>query len=59
MNKLPENLNNHLTALSLIGTAYAGFQWHQGGGIVWRFLVGLFGYIFLAGVWQAWVHRRK
>jgi hypothetical protein len=59
MSKLPDNLNTYLTALSLIGTGYAGFQWYHGGGIVWRFFVGLFGYLFLAGVWQAWVHRRK
>jgi hypothetical protein len=59
MRNLPEKFNNHLTALSLIGTCYAGFQWYQGGGIVWQLLVGLFGYLFLAGVWQAWVHRRK
>jgi hypothetical protein len=59
MSNLPETLNTYLTALSLIVISYAGFQWYQGGGIIWRFLVGLFGYLFLAGVWQAWVHRPK
>ena len=49
----------YLTGCSLIVISYAGFQWYQGGGIIWRLLVGLFGYLFLAGVWQAWVHRRK
>jgi hypothetical protein len=36
MSKLLENLNTNLTALSLIGTGYAGFQWYHGGGIVWH-----------------------
>ena len=53
MSELPERLNNHLIAISLIAAGY------KGGGIVWGFLFGLFGYWFLAGIWQAWVHRKK
>ena len=59
MSELPERLNNHLIAVSLLAVGYTGFEWYKGGGIVWGLLFGLFGYWLLAGIWQAWVHRRK
>jgi hypothetical protein len=59
MDLLPEKLNNHLIALSLIVGAFAGFQWYSGGGYVWRFVIGLCGYMFLSGLWQVWATRRK
>lgn len=60
MRKLPENLNNRLTAISLISAGYATYELHTGGGgLIWELMLGLFGYLFLAGIWQAWVDRRK
>jgi hypothetical protein len=59
MSLLPEKLNNHLIAVSLIVGAFAGFQLYNGGGYVWRFIIGLFGYMFFAGLWQLWAARRK
>lgn len=59
MSKLPETLNNRLIVLSSVAVIYAGFQMSKSESIVWRFILGLFGYLFLAGVWQAWTSRRK
>lgn len=57
MNDLPEKLNNQLIAISLVAVGYGAFEWHRGGGLIWRFVVGLFGYFLLAGIWQAF--RKK
>lgn len=59
MSKLPETLNNRLIVLSAIAVIYAGFQLSKSESIVWRFILGLFGYLLLAGLWQAWASRRK
>ena len=59
MSILPENLNNHLLAICLIVGAYAGYRWYRGGGLAWKFLVGLCGYMVVAGLWQLWATRNK
>lgn len=59
MNDLPEKLNNHLIAISLLAVGYAAFEWYKGGGVIWRFVVGLFGYLLLAGIWQAFRKKNR
>ena len=57
MQLLPKRLNDHVIAVSLIIGAYAGYRWHQGGGNVWKLLVGLCGYLFLSGLYQVFKTR--
>jgi hypothetical protein len=59
MRILPEKLNNHVIAISLIAGCYAGFRWHNGGGYLWKLIVGASGYMVLAGLWQVWVTRKR
>ena len=59
MKFIPEKLNNHLIAISVIGGCYAGFKWHNGGGYVWRFIIGVCGYMFVAGLYQVWATRKN
>ncbi len=59
MSELPEKLNHRLITISLFALGFAGFECYKGGGLVWHFIFGLFGYLLLAGIWQAWVQRKK
>jgi len=59
MSIVPEKLNNHLIAISLIVGCYAGFRWYRGGGYGWKFLVGLCGYMVVAGLWQLRTTRKR
>lgn len=59
MSKLPEIIHNRLIVLSLVAILYAVFQLSKEDSLEWRFVLGLFGYLLLAGIWHAWGSRRK